>query len=113
MASANFIPMDLFTDEQHITIYLDLPGVKKESITLDLYNNRLIVSCVRVKDYTGGEVNEIRSGNFRRTINLPICVTKKETVHRSLENGVLKIRIDKYIEEGNKFSLNVEDGKDD
>lgn len=99
------IPIDIVNEENLITIYAEVPGVDKDKIVIDFFNNELTIIIDKSKPYTVSEVCEIKLGKFKRTITLPICVTKKETVNVSCENGVLKIKINKMLEEENKFSI--------
>jgi HSP20 family molecular chaperone IbpA len=101
----NMFPIDIVNEEQTIYIYAELPGIKKESIDIDIYNNKLTIIANRTKPYEEPEVSEIKSGHMERTLTLPICVTRKETVSVNLNDGILKIKINKLIEEENKFSV--------
>lgn len=104
---ANRISVDIFNEEKTIYIYAELPGIAKETIDVDFYNNKLTLSAEKNRPYDEPEMSEIRYGKFSRTLTLPICVTKKEAVTVSYNNGVLKIRIDKLIEEENKFTVRL------
>jgi len=101
------IPIDMLVDEKTITIYADLPGVNIENVEIDIFNDKLTLTAKRTKDYTPGPNNacELLSGNFERVIKLNFCITRKETVKASMKNGILKIRINKLLEEENKFSV--------
>ncbi len=104
---ANRIPIDIINEEKTIFIYAEIPGVTKENINVDFYNNKMTINAEKVRTYHNGEIAEIKFGKFERAITLPICVTKRETVAVSYENGILKIKITKLFEEENKFSLGV------
>ena len=103
------IPVDIVNHPNYLYLYIEIPGVSKENIDVDFYNNKLTVSIDKIRTYEEPEVSEIKYGKFERVFNLPICVTKKETVTVSYVNGVLKIKIDKAVEEENKFSLKPSD----
>jgi len=100
------IPVDIVNDEKSIQIYAEAPGVQKDKILVDFYNNKLTISFEKTRRYDP-EVPEITIGTFERTINLPICVTKKESVVVSYADGILHIKIDKLLEEENKFSVKL------
>lgn len=102
------IPIDMINDEKMIYIYAELPGIPEENIEIDIFNNKLTISADKKLNYNSPEVKEIKSGKFERTICLPICVTNKKTVVASLSNGVLKIEINKLIEEKNAFKLKID-----
>ena len=103
------IPVDIVNHPNYLYLYIEIPGVSKENIDVDFYNNKLTVSIDKIRTYEEPEVSEIKYGKFERVFTLPICVTKKETVTVSYVNGVLKIKIDKAVEEENKFSLKPSD----
>lgn len=106
------IPIDVINDERYMYIYAEIPGVRKESIDIDFYNNKLTLIIDKIRPYDTPEMSEIRYGKSERTITLPICVTRKETVDVNFKDGVLCIKINKTIEEENKFSIRVsEDDK--
>lgn len=99
------IPVDIVNDSNYLYLYIEIPGVQKENIDVDFYNNKLTIIIDKIRAYDEPEVSEIKYGKFERVFTLPICVTKKETVSVSYTNGVLKVTINKAIEEENKFSL--------
>jgi HSP20 family protein len=103
------IPVDIVNHPNYLDLYIEIPGVSKENIDVDFYNNKLTVSIDKTRSYEEAEVSEIKYGKFERVFTLPICVTKKETVTVSYVNGVLKIKINKAVEEENKFSLKPSD----
>ena len=85
-----------------ITATFELPGLKKEDVTFDLQNNRLIVSGEAnfsdEKEENGYVVKERRSGRFSRTVPIPQG-TKPEDIKASMENGVLTVTYPKTTQE--------------
>ena len=85
-----------------ITATFELPGLKKEDVTIDLQNNRLIVSGEAnfsdQKEENGYVVKERRSGRFSRTVPIPQG-TKPEDIKASMENGVLTVTYPKTTQE--------------
>ena len=85
-----------------ITATFELPGLKKEDVTIDLQNNRLIVSGEAnfsdEKEESGYVVKERRSGRFSRTVPIPQG-TKPEDIKASMENGVLTVTYPKTTQE--------------
>ena len=102
-------PVDIVNEDKIIYIYAEIPGVNKENIDIDFYNNKLTITVEKIRNYNEPEVSEIKFGKVERVFTLPICVTKKESVIVNYNNGVLKIKINKVIEEENKFSLKPTD----
>jgi HSP20 family protein len=93
----------------HITA--DLPGVKKEDISIDVKNNKLIISGERKFEEKEEKDNylrvESRYGKFSRffTLNDKIDV---ENIDASCEEGVLEVvlpKIKKEKEEGKKIEI--------
>ena len=99
------IPVDMVNEEKTIYIYAEIPGINKENVEVDFYNNKLTITVEKIRSYDGPEVSEIKFGKFERCLTLPICVTRRDTVSVTHNNGVLKIKINKLIEEENKFSV--------
>jgi HSP20 family protein len=109
---SNKINIDFINQEnKKIIIYAEIPGVDRKKINLDFYNNLLTISVEReFNDRNSGStiyISEIKYGKFERKINLPICVTKKETVSVEYVDGILKITINLLIEEENRFNLTL------
>jgi len=102
--------VDIVQNNVSIIVYINIPGVKNDSIDVDFFNNRIIVSGERKKLFTermSVVKSEIIYGKFERQITIPISVTNQENVKISSRNGVLTITIDKAAEERNRFSLRV------
>ena len=100
--------MDMVDNKEFTIVYLDLPGVDKNNINVDFFNNRLLISGERKKPYTGVSHNrEVIYGKFSRRITLPISVTSRLNVDVSYSEGILKIAIDKKKEEMNIFRINM------
>lgn len=104
--------VDMVETEQYIKIYAEIAGIAKEDCNIDFYNNEIKISVERKRPYEESPYfGEISYGHMSRVIVLPICVTNKETVVANIKNGVLRIRLDKQVEEANRF--NVEINQDD
>lgn len=95
-------------EEKIITIYVDLAGIPKDQIDIQFNNNKLNIRAERINPLPENDYNEIYYGVLEKTITLPICVTQKETVTVSHDNGVLKIILDKTREERNRFCVRIE-----
>lgn len=104
----HYFSVDLVDQDDTIYIYAELPGVNKENIDIDVYNNNLTIKATKECSYDNPSVSEIKYGNMERVITLPICVTQQETVSVDFRNGLLRIKINKLVEEGNRFRVNVD-----
>ena len=89
---------------------VDLPGVKKEDIKIDVKENVLIISGERnfkeeVKEEDYYRV-ETRFGKFSRSFTLPESVDI-ENIEASAENGVLEVVIPKLEPKENVRTIDV------
>src|ERR1700761_1095617 len=92
--------MDLHEDVEanQVTATFELPGLKKEDVTIDVHNDHLVISG---ETNTSSEekkdnysVRERRFGKFSRTLPLPKG-TKPESINAKMENGVLLLTFPK------------------
>ncbi|NQY32419.1 MAG: Hsp20/alpha crystallin family protein [Coraliomargarita sp.] len=82
---------DLYEDEQNYYARLELPGVRKDQIDLQLENAVLTVSSAKSgKDGEGAE----SSSNFQRSISVPDGIDF-EKVSATYEDGVLTVTLPK------------------
>lgn len=69
--------MDLLENKEKntVTATFELPGFKKQDVSIDVHNNRLTVSAeskaVSEEEKDGYAVKERRFGKFSRTLQLP------------------------------------------
>jgi HSP20 family molecular chaperone IbpA/uncharacterized membrane protein len=79
-----------------LLVTADLPGVKREDVTLDIDDNALILQGERRSERRSEEQGMFRSeceyGSFYRAIPLPES-TDPASAQASMENGVLKITL--------------------
>ena len=100
-------PVDIINDETTLTVYMDIPGIPSDTLSVDFFNNKLEISGQRHKPYTNFLSKEIVYGNFERKITLPISVTNSNSVTVTAKDGVLKVVINKSNEERNRFSVSI------
>lgn len=87
-------------DKNELTATFELPGMKKEdiSIDLDLHNHRLSVSgqssLSTDLNREGYTLRERRHGKFFRTIPIPPGI-KEEEIKASVNDGILTVRFPK------------------
>lgn len=85
------------TDEQYL-IDVELPGIKKEDIDLNIENNTLTISGERKfeKKEDGKQYHRVEShyGSFSRSFTLPDNV-KTDSINATYNNGILNITVDK------------------
>ena len=90
-------PMDVYENEQALTVCLDVPGMAKESFEITLEEGALCVAGSRPQDEESPLRSERWYGTFKRSIALPFPVKENE-VSATYENGVLSVNLIKSEE---------------
>jgi HSP20 family protein len=103
---ASFSPnINISETDNKLSIDVDIPGMNKEDINVNLENGTLTISGERKnKSEEEGRTFhrvETRYGSFKRSFQLPDNVDE-ESVEASYENGILTIDIDKKEEKVRK-----------
>jgi HSP20 family protein len=91
---ANMItPVDIEETDDELIVEIDVPGVSKEDVVIDLQDNELIVSGeIRERERSGKLRRQTRrTGLFEHRVTLPGDVDP-DSVRASLRDGVLTIR---------------------
>lgn len=101
--------LDFEQFEDHYLVEVDLPGLNKESINIEIKNNFLTVSGEREnkresKNDQGFYRSEISYGAFQRTITLPKDASN-EGIDADYKNGVLEIKIPRLKENNQEKRL--------
>ncbi|OYT60315.1 molecular chaperone Hsp20 [Euryarchaeota archaeon ex4484_178] len=101
--------VDIYETDEELVLLIELPGVKKEDIVLNVSSNAIEVSAElteekeeKVKRYHKKE-RIIR--RYYRNITLPVKVST-EDVRAKYENGMLVVRLKKEI--GEKKRVRIE-----
>ncbi|TDL18748.1 small heat shock protein [Rickenella mellea] len=98
------------TKDNKVTATFELPGLKKEDVSIDVHNNRLIVSGqfthANETEKEGYVVRERRSGKFSRTLPVPSGI-KAEEIKASMENGLLTVTFPKTSPEQEAKRINI------
>ncbi|MFB6271432.1 MAG: Hsp20/alpha crystallin family protein [Salinibacter sp.] len=101
---------DLSETDDAFRIRLDVPGMTKDDITVNLQNNTLTVSGERSSERKeeGEEYVRVERafGNFHRTFTLPDAVDA-ESVEAAYEDGVLTINVPK-TEESTRRQIEIQ-----
>lgn len=101
--SASFIPaVDVIEKDGQIEIAIEVPGTKKDELSITVQDGLLVVSGEKKQQYKeekdGYYRSEISYGSFHREFSLPEN-TKLEDVVANYEDGTLKITLPKPVEE--------------
>ena len=98
--AARVMKTDVHEHEDGYDVEIDLPGFKKDQITLHLENGYLTVSAEKgldkdEKDKRGKMIRQERySGSMQRSFYVGDAVTE-EDIHAKFENGVLTLSVPK------------------
>ncbi|WP_186575931.1 Hsp20/alpha crystallin family protein [Aquibacillus kalidii] len=94
--AANRIPVDVYETDEEWVVKVDLPGLKKEDIAIDVVGDRVKIQISDDSDMKKYDENynfyhrERRYRHSERTVQLPYAVDKRTAKARYV-NGVLKI----------------------
>lgn len=98
LKAPRFIPINQYETNSEYVIEAELPGVNKEQITLDIYQNYIKISLqseeiLEEKDDTNQTIrHNSRFERSERVVSVPFMVDESD-INAELANGVLTIRI--------------------
>lgn len=93
-------PADLLVDDEGVTVYMDVPGLRSDNLDIELENDVLTIRGERpfpyARDAGSGPVRRIERGfgRFERTLRVPRGLDP-EAIDAALSDGVLTLRIPK------------------
>jgi HSP20 family protein len=94
--------VDIYESDTAVVLKVDLPGTKKEDVSVEVADNVLTIKGERRVDSEVKEESyyrrEISYGSFSRSFNLQYAV-KPDKIRARFKNGVLEIEIPKPEEE--------------
>jgi HSP20 family protein len=89
---------DVYDRDGEYLIALDLPGIDRSTLEINIDNNRLVIKGTRA----GAGKEPVRSqrpmGSFLRTFNMPASVDQKQ-IKAEYKDGVLEVRLPKLKEQ--------------
>lgn len=101
---------DLLETDDAFRLRLDVPGMTKEDIDINLQNGTLTVSGERTSEQTDEGEEYVRVerafGTFHRTFRLPDAVDQ-ENIEATYEDGVLSINVPK-TEESTRRQIEIQ-----
>ncbi len=102
--------MDIVEDEEQLTVITDLPGFKRQDITIDITDDTIEITAQFDEDTETNGKNFLKKernhGKVNRIINLPAKVRSKESTAK-FENGVLTVILPK-LEKKETFEVKVD-----
>lgn len=101
LSDVRFAPLtDITENETSYNLSIDLPGIKKEDIKIEMHEGTLVVSGERKSTFeeTKDKLQRYEKtyGFFKRSFTLP-KMTDGEKIQARHENGVLEINIPKAV----------------
>ena len=94
--------VDIFESEAGVTMFVDLPGVDKTDVSVEVKDNILTIKGNRRSEVTVDDQNYYRRernfGSFQRSFGMR-GVISPDKIKASFKNGVLKIELVKPEEE--------------
>jgi HSP20 family protein len=87
-------PADVYETEREFIIALDLPGIERSALEIDLNEDRLSIRGARVIDEEHQRRSECPRGRFLRRFGVPSTVEQKE-IAAEYRDGVLRVRMPK------------------
>ena len=111
MMMVNPLAMDIKETEKEFLCHIDVPGVKKKDIVIEVENKVLTVIADRAEETTNEEKKgdwiykkvERFSGRQTRSLAIPDNVDE-DSIKSTYHEGVLNIHLPKKIDEMNQFS---------
>jgi HSP20 family protein len=90
-------PADVLVDQEGVTVYMDVPGLRSEDIDVELENDILSIRGERPFPYEDRGDAAIRRiergfGRFERSLRVPSGL-EPDSVQAALADGVLQLRI--------------------
>jgi HSP20 family molecular chaperone IbpA len=74
--------VDVFEEEDHLIVLVELPGVDKEDVHIKVEENTLTISAIN------------KTRNYIKKVWLPASI-KKDTIKFTYRNGILQIKLEK------------------
>ena len=96
---ADWVPAsDIYETSSSYSIAIDLPGVSRNALEIEIDEDRLIVKGTREIEATKTRRNERPAGKFIRTFSVPSSVDQN-LIGAEYKDGVLSVRLPKRQEQ--------------
>ena len=87
--------VDIYENKDEILLHVDMPGVEKDNVTINLDNGKLHLSGLRKMESKGAENwMEFGDAEFTRSFSVPQTIDS-ERVNAELKDGVLRLHLPK------------------
>lgn len=101
------MPVDIKEYEDKYVVKVEMPGINREDINLDLHKNSLKIEASKKIEQEENDnkkkyhKSEFRYGEYCRTLYFPSDVDM-EKCDATLKNGILTVELDKMVKEEEK-----------
>lgn len=87
--------VDIYENDDEILLHADMPGVKKNDITVNIDNGKLTLRGIRKTDTAGAtQWEEFGDVEYQRTFSVPQAI-EAEKINAELKDGVLHLHLPK------------------
>ncbi|GAB4337172.1 MAG: Hsp20/alpha crystallin family protein [Desulfobulbaceae bacterium] len=87
--------VDIYENDDEILLHVDMPGVEKNNVRVNIDNGRLTLSGIRKMEGAGTvQWQEFDDVEYRRTFSVPQTIDV-EKVNAELKDGVLRLHLPK------------------
>lgn len=102
LETADWYPMaDVYDGAEEFLIAMDLPGIERASLEIDINEDRLAVKGNRAPESDLPSKSQRPMGRFRRSFTVPSSVDQQR-IEAKYKDGVLEIRLPKRKEQKSK-----------
>jgi HSP20 family protein len=95
-------PVDIIDTDEAFLIHVELPGVKKENVSIEMKENILTLKGERVEEKKYAQGSYYRSertfGKFERSFSMPAMINP-DTIRANFNDGVLEVIVPKPEEQ--------------
>ena len=105
-----FPASDVYDTDTAYLIAVDLPGVDRSDLEIDIDEKRLVIRGTRELEQRGDNGKDLRRphGRFRRSFTVPANVAQDD-IKAEYRNGVLEVRLPKRSEpSGKRIQIKVD-----
>ncbi|AYV57192.1 Hsp20/alpha crystallin family protein [Leptospira kmetyi] len=101
--------VDVYSDEENIYLYADLPGVEEKDVQVQIEKDQLTISGKTSEKDISGELrySEYRTGEYKRSFTLTESV-EEEKISAVYKNGVLNLVLPKRKPHTKKIEVRSE-----
>jgi HSP20 family protein len=100
-STCTFPLVNVYDNQDDLIVVAEMPGVKKDSVNINLLENTLTISGVREKFELGEDTTVLRrersTGPFEKSFRLPLSVDK-DKISASMAEGILTVTLPKSEE---------------